>query len=109
MELEYNYNLNVDSFGTEYATIEIFNSEQGSVASFIAIPAENGYTEEYVKQHLEELAEQYKPVPYYPPEERLDVLEPLVKALAEKIIELSDSSDDIQEKLNNLIQFYEQD
>ena len=97
--MNYSYDLQVDSFGTEYADVAIFDNNGDFKAAFIVIPAEDGMTEDYVKNNLEELAERYKPIPYISPDERLDKIEPIVTALAQEISKL----DGISLKTKNLL------
>jgi len=83
--MEFTYIKETDSFGTEFATVDITKDGE-TVAHFLTIPAEDGMTEEYVKEHLAELADKFKLVPIISSSERIDELQKTVALLADAII-----------------------
>ena len=93
--MRYEYAPGTDSFGTEYADVTIFDDNGDFKAAFIAIPAEDGMDEEYVQNHLEELAERFKYIPYVSPDERLDKVEAAFELIADAILHPLTSSTSI--------------
>ena len=83
--MDFTYTKETDSFGTEFATVDITKDGE-TVAHFLTIPAEDGMTEEYVKEHLAELADKFKLVPIVSSSERIDDLQQTVGLLADAII-----------------------
>ena len=83
--MEFTYIRETDSFGTEFATVDITKDGE-TVAHFLTIPAEDGMTEDYVKSHLEELSAKFKPMPIVSTDERIDDLEKTIGLLADAII-----------------------
>lgn len=84
--MEFTYTRETDSFGTEFATIDILADDGSVLAHFLSIPKEDGMTEGYVRKHLAELAEKFKPVPTISSSERIDDLEKTIGLLADAII-----------------------
>lgn len=84
--MDFTYMKETDSFGTEFATIDILADDGSVLAHFLSIPKEDGMTEEYVKEHIVELAEKFKVVPIVSSSERIDELQKTVGLLADAII-----------------------
>lgn len=84
--MNFTYTKETDSFGTEFATIDILADDGSILAHFLSIPKEDGMTEEYVKENMKELAEKYKVVPIVSSSERIDELQKTVALLADAII-----------------------
>lgn len=84
--MDFTYMKETDSFGTEFATIDILADDGSVLAHFLSIPKEDGMTEEYVKEHIVELAEKFKVVPIVSSSERIDELQKTVALLADAII-----------------------
>ena len=84
--MDFIYTNETDSFGTEFATIDILADDGSVLAHFLSIPEEDGMTEEYVRGNMKELAEKFKVVPIVSSSERIDELQKTVALLADAII-----------------------
>lgn len=84
--MDFIYTKEMDSFGTEFASIDILADDGSVLAHFLSIPEKDGMTENYVKEHMKELAEKFKVVPVVSSSERIDELQKTVALLADAII-----------------------